>query len=63
VAAARAPLEKKLGETNGRIVAAAVEVVALEEKRLWARVERDEAFRLAAMPVPASRGGEGTRAK
>lgn len=47
--AARAQLARKLGETNARLVAAAVEMVELEEKRGLARTARDEAFRLAAV--------------
>jgi hypothetical protein len=41
-------LEKKLAEAEERIVAMSVDLVALAEKRLWAVVSRDEAFRLAA---------------
>jgi hypothetical protein len=44
-------LEKKLAETNDRLVALAVGLVALEEERLAARLARDAAFHLAAPPA------------
>jgi hypothetical protein len=55
-------LEKKLAETNERIVKAAVDLLSLEEERLAAREARDEAFRRAAAPARGGSKGAAARA-
>lgn len=55
--ALRGELEKKLGDANARLLAAAMDLVTLGEKRLAAKLARDETFRLAEAPAKGGASG------